>query len=339
MIEGANQVPPLLQVQNLKTYFFTSRGTVKAVDDVSFQVGEGESLAIVGESGCGKTVTSLSIMGLVPRPGRIVGGQVLFRGRNLLDLKPEELRQLRGHQMAMVFQNPTSSLNPVFTIGRQITETIRVHLRIDGSQARQRALAMLERVGIPEPASRIGQFPHQFSGGMIQRVMIAMALSCEPSLVIADEPTTALDVTVQAQILELVHRLKMEMKMAVLWITHDLGVVARLADRVLVMYAGHVVETGPLDAIYSAPRHPYTVGLLASIPLLTAPVTESLMSIEGAPPDLVNVPAGCAFAPRCPLVIARCSQETPPLQPTDSPGQTSACWRWQEVHKVANVAN
>ncbi len=338
-MEAANEAIPLLRVQNLKTYFFTNRGTVKAVDDVSFQVGEGESLAIVGESGCGKTVTSLSIMGLVPRPGRVVEGQVLFRGRNLLGLKPEELRQIRGHQMAMVFQNPTSSLNPVFTIGRQITETIRVHLRVDGHQARQRALAMLERVGIPEPASRIGQFPHQFSGGMIQRVMIAMALSCEPSLVIADEPTTALDVTVQAQILELVHRLKMEMKMAVLWITHDLGVVARLADRVLVMYAGHVVEIGPLETIYGSPRHPYTVGLLASIPLLTAPVTENLMSIEGAPPDLVNVPPGCAFAPRCPLAMDRCKREAPPLQATDSPGQTSACWRWPEVHRVENVAN
>jgi oligopeptide transport system ATP-binding protein len=338
-MEDVNQPVPLLQVQNLKTYFFTRRGVVKAVDDVSFEVSEGESVAIVGESGCGKTVTSLSIMGLVPPPGRIIEGKVLFHGRNLLELKSEELRRLRGRRMAMVFQNPTSSLNPVFTIGRQLTETIRVHLGLDARQARERAVEMLERVGIPEPASRLGQFPHQFSGGMSQRVMIAMALSCEPSLMIADEPTTALDVTVQAQILELVHTLKMQMRTAILWITHDLGVVAGMADRVLVMYAGHVVETGPVDTIYSAPRHPYTVGLLGSIPLLSIPVTENLTSIEGAPPNLVDLPPGCPFAPRCPLAVEHCRQEAPPLLPTDAPGHFSACWRWQEVNRMAHASN
>lgn len=330
---------PLLQVKKLKTYFFTRRGVVKAVDDVSFQVDEAESVAIVGESGSGKTVTSLSIMGLIPLPGRVVDGEVLFRGRNLLELKPQDLRRLRGREMAMVFQNPTSSLNPVFTIGRQLTETIRIHLGVTGREAQARAVAMLEKVGIPEPARRLGQFPHQFSGGMSQRVMIAMALSCEPSLIIADEPTTALDVTVQAQILELVHKIKTELRTAVLWITHDLGVVARLADRVLVMYAGHVVEAGPVETIFNMPRHPYTVGLLASIPLLTAPVTDNLKSIEGSPPDLVNLPPGCPFAPRCPLVAERCRQELPPLQVTDVPTHLSACWRWQDVYRTADVTN
>jgi oligopeptide/dipeptide ABC transporter ATP-binding protein len=322
---------PLLQVENLKTYFFLRRGTVRAVDGVSFQVCEGESVAIVGESGSGKTVTSLSIMGLVPRPGQVVAGTVMFRGQNLLDLRKRELGRLRGRQMAMIFQNPTSSLNPVFTIGRQLTETVRVHLGLGERAARERAVDMLERVGIPEAAQRLRQFPHQFSGGMIQRMMIAMALSCGPSLLIADEPTTALDVTIQAQIVELVHELKQDLSMAILWITHDLGVVASLADRVLVMYAGRIVEMGPVEAIYGKPRHPYTVGLLGSIPLLTAPVTDTLSTIEGAPPDLVHVPPGCAFAPRCAMAQDHCRQELPPLHAAGAPEHSSACWRWQEV--------
>jgi oligopeptide/dipeptide ABC transporter ATP-binding protein len=322
---------PLLEVQNLKTYFFLRRGVVRAVNDVSFYVREGESVAIVGESGSGKTVTSLSIMGLVPRPGQVVEGKIAFRGQDLLKFRKEELRRLRGREIAMIFQNPTSSLNPVFTIGHQLAETVRIHLGLGGKQARERAVAMLERVGIPEAPQRLAQFPHQFSGGMIQRIMIAMALSCGPCLLIADEPTTALDVTIQAQIVELMHELKTDLKMSVLWITHDLGVVASLADRVLVMYAGHIVEIGPVDVIYSQPHHPYTAGLLASIPLLTAPVTEMLATIEGAPPDLVNVPPGCAFAPRCHLAMDRCRQEAPPLHPTGLPESASACWRWQEV--------
>lgn len=306
---------PLLEVRDLQTNFFTQDGVVKAVNGVSFHVERGETLGIVGESGCGKSVTSLSIMRLVPSPpGKIVGGQILFDGDNLLDVSEEEMRHIRGNRIAMIFQDPMTSLNPVLTVGRQITESLELHMKLNKDEARNRAIELLDLVGIPSAAKRIESYPHQFSGGMRQRVMIAMALSCNPELLIADEPTTALDVTIQAQILELINQLKRELDMAVIIITHDLGVVAAMTDRVTVMYAGRVVEEGPTKEIFANPRMPYTIGLLRSIPRLDEERGHKLSPIRGLPPDLVDLPQLCPFSPRCDYVQEKCLQQVPPLR-------------------------
>jgi oligopeptide transport system ATP-binding protein len=318
--------PPLLEVNDLRTQFFTQDGVVKAVNGVSFVLHEGEALGLVGESGCGKSVSALSLMRLIPNPpGRIVGGQVLFDGRDLLRIKEDDMRKVRGNDMAMIFQDPMTSLNPVLTVGRQIGEALELHKGMDGSAARRRTIELLELVGIPSASARVDDYPHQFSGGMRQRVMIAMALSCEPKLLIADEPTTALDVTIQAQILDLIKRLRQELGMAIIMITHDLGVVAGIADRINVMYAGYIVETGSVDEIFHNPRHPYTLGLLKSIPRLDEPRKEKLVPIEGLPPDLVDAPPGCPFQPRCVYAIERCGPENPSLEPV-VPGHKIACW-------------
>ena len=281
----------LLQVKDLQTQFFTQDGVVKAVNGVSFSLDEGETLGIVGESGCGKSVTVLSIMRLIPNPpGKIVGGQVLFDGEDLLKVDDEEIRRVRGNKIAMIFQDPMTSLNPVLTICRQISESLELHLNMSKDAARKRSIELLELVGIPEAAKRIDDYPHQFSGGMRQRVMIAMGLSCNPQLLIADEPTTALDVTIQAQIIDLVKRLQRELGMAVIWITHDLGVVAGMCKRVIIMYAGNIIEQAPVEEVYANPRHPYALGLLASIPRLDAVRKSKLTPIEGLPPDLIDMP-------------------------------------------------
>jgi oligopeptide/dipeptide ABC transporter ATP-binding protein len=318
----------LLEVRSLQTQFMTRGGVVRAVDDVSWDVGEGETVALVGESGCGKSVSALSIMRLVAEPaGRIVGGQIRFKGRDLLTLSEEAMRQVRGREIAMIFQEPMTSLNPVLTIGRQLTEGLEIHLGMAPSEARQRAVELLGLVGVPDPARRLGQYPHQFSGGMRQRMMIAMALSCQPALILADEPTTALDVTIQAQILELMKDLSRRFGVAMLMITHNLGVVARYADRVNVMYAGRIIEQGTARAIYTRPRHPYTLGLLRSVPRLDEPRRSRLDPIEGQPPDLTRLPVGCAFVPRCPVRVERCLAEAPPLRAVGESGQVSACWQ------------
>jgi oligopeptide transport system ATP-binding protein len=318
---------PLLQVRNLKTQFFTQDGVVQAVNDVSFEVNEGETLGIVGESGCGKSVSMLSIMRLIPQPpGKIVGGQVLFESKDLLKLSDEEMRKVRGNRIAMIFQDPMTSLNPVLNIGQQISEAVTLHLGLSRSQARKRTIELLEMVGIPDAAGRVDDYPHQFSGGMRQRVMIAMGLSCNPDLLIADEPTTALDVTIQAQIVDLVQNLKRTLGMAVIWITHDLGVVAGLADRVIVMYAGFIIEKASVKELYQDPRMPYTLGLLRSIPRLDANRQTRLTPIQGLPPDLIKLPAGCPFSPRCPFVIDRCLAERPPLVQAGTPEHLAACW-------------
>jgi oligopeptide transport system ATP-binding protein len=304
----------LLSVRNLQTQFNTEEGVVHAVDGVSYDVQEGETLGLVGESGCGKSVSALSILRLIPNPpGKIVGGEIFFEGQDILKMSEEEVRHIRGNRIAMVFQEPMTSLNPVLTIGRQLTEALELHLKMDNSQARRRAAELLEMVGIPSAGSRLDDYPHQFSGGMRQRVMIAMALSCNPKLLLADEPTTALDVTIQAQILEIMARLSAELGTAVVVITHNLGVVARYADRVNVMYAGKVVEMAPADELYANPRHPYTLGLLKSVPRLDQGKKDRLIPIEGVPPDLVHRPAGCAFAPRCAYKIDKCLTEIPAL--------------------------
>ena len=316
----------LLEVRNLRTVFRTDRGELTAVDDVSFGLGEGEAIGVVGESGSGKSVTALSIMRLVSRPaGHIVGGQVLFEGHDLLQLDEDEMERIRGGRIAMIFQDPMSSLNPVLTIERQMTESLELHMGMTRKQARARAVEMLQLVGIPDAARRVDDYPHQFSGGMRQRVMIAIALSCSPRLLIADEPTTALDVTIQAQITDLVRRLREEFSTAIIWISHDLGVVAGLCDRAIVMYAGQIVEDAEIDEIFAEPRHPYTLGLLNSIPRLDRPVTAELIPIEGSPPDLVNPPAGCPFQPRCPFAVERSRHERPPLEEV-RPGHRVACW-------------
>ena len=316
----------LLEVRNLKTHFFTDAGVVKAVDGVSYEVEAGETLSLVGESGCGKSVSALSIMRLIPHPpGRIIGGEVIFDGRDLLKLSDAEIRHVRGKHIAMVYQEPMTSLNPVLTIRRQLTESLELHLDMDRAAARQEAVRRLEQVGIPDPQRRIRQYPHQFSGGMLQRVMIAMALSCNPKLIIADEPTTALDVTIQAQILDLMKRLSREYGVSLLIITHNLGVVARYADRVNIMYAGRIVERGTAQDIYRNPRHPYTLGLLNSVPRLDLPKKEKLNPIEGQPPDLTNLPSGCAFRERCRFAVARCATETPPLRSVEA-DHLSACF-------------
>jgi oligopeptide transport system ATP-binding protein len=316
----------LLEVKGLKTRFFTQDGVVNAVNGIDYTLEEGETLGIVGESGCGKSVSVLSIMRLIPDPpGKIVGGEVFFDGRDLLKLNPDEIRQIRGNKIAMIFQDPMTSLNPVLTIGRQVSEALELHLGMDKKQSRQRTVELLELVGIPEAAGRVDDYPHQFSGGMRQRVMIAMGLSCNPQILIADEPTTALDVTIQAQIVELVKRLKDEIGMAVIWITHDLGVVAGIAEKVIVMYAGFIVEAAPVKDLYGDPRHPYTLGLLASLPRLDAKTREQLYSIEGLPPDLIALPKGCPFAARCDYVLDKCLEENPSLEPV-GPSHYIACW-------------
>jgi len=317
---------PLLQVENLCTRFHIPEGTVYAVNGISFTIKEGETLAVVGESGCGKSVTMLSILGLIPLPpGEIVTGKAIFRDKDLIKLSESEFEHLRGDEVAMVFQDPMTSLNPVLTIGKQITETLRTHLGLSQEAADQKAVELLERVGIPEAASRLGNYPHQFSGGMRQRVMIAMALSCNPSLLIADEPTTALDVTIQAQIVELVLHLREQLHMTIIWITHDLGVVAGLADRVIVMYAGFIVEEALVDDLYENPRHPYTLALLGALPRVDRRRDHRLNSIPGAPPNLLVEPQGCPFAPRCTYVIDKCWQENPALIPI-APEHKMACW-------------
>ncbi len=316
----------LLEVQNLKTTFHTRAGDVKAVDDVSFAIARGETLGIVGESGSGKSVTALSTMRLLPMPpAEIDGDHVLFEGRDVLEMSDHELRALRGGKIAMIFQDPMTSLNPVFSIGYQLMEAIQLHLDMNHKQARDRAIDMMQRVGIPSAEKRINNYPHEFSGGMRQRVMIAMALSCNPSLLIADEPTTALDVTIQAQILELMKGLSREFNTAIMLITHDLGVVAGMAQRVLVMYGGKIVETTNTKQLFAKPAHPYTQALLHSIPRLDEAPGTRLTPIVGSPPDLLHLPKGCSFAPRCPKVQPRCRQEVPPLMETD-PGQRAACF-------------
>ena len=329
----------LLEVNNLTTHFFTQDGVVKAVDGITYDLEEGEVLGVVGESGCGKSVHALSIMRLVPSPpGRTVAGEVVFEGENLLEMDDAEMRNIRGNRIAMVFQEPMTSLNPVLTIGRQLTETLELHQGMNKQQARDRAAELLQTVGIPDAARRLVDYPHQFSGGMRQRVMIAMALSCNPKLIIADEPTTALDVTIQAQILELMQDLARDFGTAMIIITHNLGVVARYADNVNVMYAGKIIETGSAEEIYHNPRHPYTLALLNSVPRLDASERVKLDAIEGLPPDLVNLPEGCSFAPRCKYIYERCVEETPVLE-IATEGHTSACWRHQELHQLAGVAD
>jgi oligopeptide transport system ATP-binding protein len=316
----------LLEVQDLRTQFHTREGLVHAVNGISYQLDEGETLGIVGESGCGKSVGVLSLLRLIPEPpGKIASGQALFQGKDLLKMSPEEIRHVRGAQIAMVFQDPMTSLNPVLTIGRQLTEALELHMGMNKQQARDRAAELLGMVGIPQAADRLSDYPHQFSGGMRQRVMIAMALSCTPQLLIADEPTTALDVTIQAQIIDLVKRLRDELGMAIIWITHDLGIVAGLAKRVIVMYAGFIIEEAPVKELYSDPRHPYTLGLLGSLPRVDETQHRRLVSIEGLPPDLLGLPPGCPFAARCDYRIERCDKENPPLEPV-GPGHWKACW-------------
>ncbi|HEX2438401.1 MAG TPA: ABC transporter ATP-binding protein [Methylomirabilota bacterium] len=325
----------LLEVINLQTHFLTRGGVVRAVDGVSWDVEEGETVALVGESGCGKSVTALSIMRLVePAAGRIVGGRILFKGRDLLTLDEEEMRRVRGREIGMIFQEPMTSLNPVLTIGRQLTEGLEIHLGLSRDEARRRAIERLGLVGIPDPERRLSQYPHQFSGGMRQRMMIAMALACDPPLVLADEPTTALDVTIQAQILELMKDLSRRLGVAMLIITHNLGVVARYADRVNVMYAGRIIERGTARQIYSSPRHPYTLGLLRSVPRLDEPRRARLAPIEGQPPDLTRLPPGCAFAPRCAFRVDRCTHEAPPLEAVEANGHVSACWEAQRLQRA-----
>jgi oligopeptide/dipeptide ABC transporter ATP-binding protein len=329
----------LLQVRNLRTTFLTSAGVVRAVDGVSWDVQEGETVALVGESGCGKSVSALSIMRLVAEPaGRIEGGEILYKDRDLLKLSEPEMQRVRGREIAMVFQEPMTSLNPVLTIGRQLTEGLEIHLGMKPPEARARAVELLSMVGIPDPARRLAQYPHHFSGGMRQRMMIAMALACNPSLILADEPTTALDVTIQAQILELMRDLSRRLGVAMLIITHNLGVVARYADRVNVMYAGRIIEQAAAGEIYSNPRHPYTLGLLRSVPRLDEPRRARLDPIQGQPPDLTRLPPGCAFAPRCAYRVERCA-EVPPLESV-VPGHTSACWERARLvkAKAAEVA-
>jgi oligopeptide transport system ATP-binding protein len=317
----------LLEVQGLKTYFKVKAGRVRAVDGVTFGVKPGEKVGVVGESGCGKSVTALSIMRLLPRPaGEIAGGGVMFEGEDLLDLPEREMRKVRGGKIGMIFQDPLTCLNPTMTVGNQIGEALRIHLKLDKDEANKRALALLEQVGIPAAAERINSYPHQFSGGMRQRVMIAIALACNPKLLIADEPTTALDVTVQAQILELIDGVCSDFGTAVILITHDLGVVAGMTDRVVVMYAGKVMETAPTDELFANPRHPYTLGLLASIPRLDEERHSQLKTIEGSPPDLIKPPPGCPFMPRCAFARAIC-RTMPPLDPVDgASNHLKACW-------------
>jgi oligopeptide transport system ATP-binding protein len=329
---------PLLEVKNLHTEFRTGAGVVRAVDGISYTVEQGETVAIVGESGSGKSVGALSILRLIPDPpGRIVRGEVLFAGRNLMQLPDAQMREVRGGDIGMIFQEPMTSLNPVLTIGRQITETLEQHRHADRATAHQRAIELLGLVGIADPARRLKQYPHQLSGGMRQRVMIAIAIACNPKLVIADEPTTALDVTIQAQILELMNGLTRRLDVALILITHNLGIVARYAKRVNVMYAGRIVESGPAAAIYHNPRHPYTTALLRSVPRLDRPRQARLDPVGGQPPDLTRLDEGCAFRPRCRFAVDACGKVRPPLQPVGPAGQLSACLRAHEIGAAAGA--
>jgi oligopeptide transport system ATP-binding protein len=322
----------LLEIKDLETRFYTEDGVVHAVNGVSYNMKPGEILGVVGESGCGKSVHALSIMRLIPDPpGKIEAGEVLFNGRDLLQVSDSEIRQIRGGAIAMVFQDPMSSLNPAYTVGYQISEAIMIHKDFDKQQAAERSAELLEMVGIPDAKQRLDDYPHQFSGGMRQRAMLAMALSCEPSLLIADEPTTALDVTIQAQIVDLVRRLQENLGMAVMWITHDLGVVADLAHIINVMYAGLIIERGDVYEIYGHPRHPYTMGLLGSLPRLDEAPGTKLVSIPGLPPDLVELPQGCPFYARCDYRIEKCLDDRPQLVTTNGVDHQVACWRWEEI--------
>lgn len=335
----------LLDVKDLQTSFFTHAGEVRAVDGVGFQVGAGEVVGVVGESGCGKSVTALSIMGLLQSPGRIVSGSIHFKGRDLVKISERDMRGVRGNEISMIFQDPMTSLNPVLSIKQQMIESLLLHKHLSKQEAVARGLELMKRVGIPAPEERIGQYPHQFSGGMRQRVMIAMALACEPQLLIADEPTTALDVTIQAQILELMRTLKEQFNMAVILITHDLGVVAGLCQQVMVMYAGQIVEQGAIRDIYGDPRHPYTWGLLGSIPRLAENNKRKLVPIWGKPPDLLAPPPGCRFAPRCEYAMRICEFESPAnYQITSKQSEHSehkaACWLLEPgAPKVERVQN
>ena len=305
----------VLEVKDLRTYFYTKEGVVKAVDGLSYHVKKGECVGLVGESACGKSVSAMSVLRLIPYPpGIIVGGQIIFKGEDLLQATEERMRDIRGNQIAMVFQEPTTSLNPVLTVGRQISESLTLHRGMDNEAAIAESVKLLKLVGIPDAERRVKDHPHQFSGGMQQRIMIAMALSCDPEVLIADEPTTSLDVTVQAQLLEILANLRSEYGTAVIIITHNLGVVARYVDRVNVMYAGNLVETGPTDVIYAQPKHPYTLGLLASVPRLDSPRKETLRVIKGLPPNMAQLPKGCPFAPRCDYAMDKCREERPPLE-------------------------
>ncbi|MCB9430497.1 MAG: ABC transporter ATP-binding protein [Ardenticatenaceae bacterium] len=324
----------LLEIRNLTTQFNTEEGIVRAVNGISYSLGTGETLGIVGESGSGKSVSMLSVMRLIPEPpGEIVAGEVIFNGRDILKLSELEVQQIRGAEIAMVFQDPMTSLNPVLKVGFQIMEALERHQGLNTEQARTRAAELLSMVGIPNAEDRLDDYPHQFSGGMRQRAMIAMALSCNPVLLIADEPTTALDVTIQAQITDLVKQLQEALGMAVIWITHDLGVVARLAQRVLVMYAGYVIEDARVETLYTTPRHPYTLGLLGSLPRLDSERGTKLFSIPGQPPDLAHLPAGCPFAPRCSYATQRCLDENPVLE-TIGRNHQVACWEKEATKGV-----
>ncbi len=329
----------LMQVKNLATRFYTEDGTVYAVNGVSYDLHEGETIGIVGESGCGKSVHALSVMRLIPQPpGKIVDGQVIFKGEDILRYTDDQMRNVRGAAIAMIFQDPMTSLNPVFTVGEQIAEALRLHMAMNHRQARDRTVELLDMVGIPDARDRFDSYPHEFSGGMRQRVMIAMGMSCAPQILIADEPTTALDVTIQAQIIDLAKRLREKLGMAMIWITHDLGIVAGLVDKVLVMYAGYIVEKANVDELYRNPRHPYTLGLLRSLPRVDKErdASQRLIPIPGLPPDLIGLPEGCPFVARCPFSIPRCSVENPTLRQVNTDHEI-ACWvdvREAATHEV-----
>jgi peptide/nickel transport system ATP-binding protein len=325
-------VQPLLEVRNLRVEFPTRHGTLVALDDISFSIAPGEILGVVGESGAGKSLTGSAIIGLLDPPGRVAAGEILFQGRRIDNLPYEEMRKVRGRHIGAIFQDPLTSLNPLYTVGRQLVETIQTHLNLSGDEARKRAIRLLQETGIPAVAARIDQFPHQFSGGMRQRVVIALALAAEPKLIVADEPTTALDVSIQAQIISLLKRLCKQHGAAVMLVTHDMGVIAETCDRVAVMYAGRIAEIGPVHDVIHSPAHPYTVGLMGSIPAMDEE-RERLLQIDGAMPRLTNIPPGCAFNPRCPRVFDRCRVERPDLLPA---GNTrAACWLHALDMKVA----
>lgn len=329
----------LLEVKNLVTKFYTEDGIVHAVNGISYSLDEGEAMAIVGESGSGKSVGVLSIMGLIPSPpGQVEAGSMVFNGRNVLELSEDEKRQLRGREIAMVFQDPMTSLNPVLTIGRQMTEALELHLGMNKEEADNRAAEMMTLVGIPNALDRLKDYPHEFSGGQRQRIGIAMALTCNPSLLIADEPTTALDVTIQAQIVDLVTRLRKQLGMSIIWITHDLGVVTSVVEKVAVMYSGFIVEMAEVNDLYRKTSHPYTLGLLESLPKVTAKERKRLIPIKGLPPDLLIEPVHCPFAPRCRYAIEKCWQENPPLEDI-APDHKSACFRWEDIRNGLRIVD
>jgi oligopeptide transport system ATP-binding protein len=337
-----SSAPALLEVEDLRVEFWTARGTIYAVNGVTFSIGPGETLGIVGESGCGKSVTSLALLGLLPRAGRVPGGSARFEGRELLQLPDKAMRRIRGREIAMIFQDPMTSLNPVLTIGRQIREALQTHFDLEKAEAKGRAVELLDQVGIPSAKSRANDYPHQFSGGMRQRAMIAMALACEPKLLIADEPTTALDVTIQAQILDLLRKLVADRDMALILITHDLGVVAGMCERVNVMYGGMFMETGSAEQVFARPRHPYTLGLLQSVPRLDATRKTRLQAIEGVPRNMLSPPSACPFQPRCRYEVEQSRLEVPPLRELE-PGHWVACFNpvpseeWQQTREAAIV--